>query len=264
MEIEREGELIILPIPESLVAELVHISSERNFRAASLVAPRWLMDSVYINGFADYSAAYDAGVRAHDRILKINEVTPRFYDEFISELDAAKGKQIELTVLRLQDTLKIPVQLGSDGKLGVSFVNMEQLEYVTRNYSFSEAIPAGIKKGVGTLSSYLKQLKLLFTPQVKAYKSVGGMISIGNIFPGVWNWQAFWELTAFLSIMLAVVNILPVPALDGGPVLFLLYEVITGRKPGMKFLEYAQITGMLFLLALFILANVNDVLRFWN
>ena len=167
-------------------------------------------------------------------------------------------------LFRGKDTLQIPMELGRDGKLGVYFANTDRLEFAVREYSFAAAIPAGIKKGVSTLNSYVKQLKLLFSPEVKAYKSVGGVMSMGNIFPGVWDWQVFWELTAFISIMLAVVNILPVPALDGGHVLFLLYEVITRRKPGEKFLEYAQVIGMIFLIALFILVNVNDVVRFFG
>lgn len=264
IEVEREGVRIVLPVPESLVAELVRISSVKNFRAASLLTPRQLMDSTVVREFAEYSAAYDAGVRAGDRILAINGVHSRFYDEFTGLLGALKGENIELALLRGRDTLQIPMQLGSDGKLGIYFANTDQLEFAVREYTFAAAVPAGIKKGAATLKSYVKQLKLLFTPQVKAYKSVGGVMSMGNIFPGVWDWQVFWELTAFISIMLAVVNILPIPALDGGHVLFLLYEVITRRKPGEKFLEYAQVIGMLFLIALFILVNVNDVVRFFG
>ncbi len=264
IEVEREGKRIILPVPESLVAELVRISSVKNFRAASLLAPRQLMDSTVVKEFTEYSAAYDAGVRAGDRILTINGIHSRFYDEFTGVLDSLKGKNIELALLRGKDTLQIPMELGYDGKLGIYFANTDRLEFAVRKYSLGAAIPAGIKKGVATLKSYVKQLKLLFTPQVKAYKSVGGVMSMGNIFPGVWDWQVFWELTAFISIMLAVVNILPIPALDGGHVLFLLYEVITRRKPGEKFLEYAQVIGMIFLIALFILVNVNDVVRFFG
>jgi regulator of sigma E protease len=113
-------------------------------------------------------------------------------------------------------------------------------------------------------SDYLKSLKLLFKPEVKAYESVGGFITIGSIFPSVWDWEAFWSLTAFLSLMLAVLNILPIPALDGGHVMFLLYEIITGRKPSDKFMEYAQITGMVLLFALLIFANGNDIVKLFR
>ncbi|MCK9325206.1 MAG: site-2 protease family protein, partial [Bacteroidales bacterium] len=139
------------------------------------------------------------------------------------------------------------------------FFNLKEIRY-----SFFQSIPAGVSKGVKMISSYLKDLKLIFSPETKAYKSVGGFIAIGNIFPSSWNWLTFWNMTAFLSIMLAVVNILPIPALDGGHVLFLLFEIITGRKPGEKFMEVAQIIGMLVLLSLVIYANGNDILKLFT
>jgi len=118
-----------------------------------------------------------------------------------------------------------------------------------------------VSKGWKTTGDYLKQFRLIFSKDTKAYESLGGFITIGSIFPGKWNWQAFWNLTAFLSLILAVMNILPIPALDGGHVMFLIFEVITGRKPSDKFLEYAQIAGMIILLALLIFANGNDILK---
>ena len=128
-------------------------------------------------------------------------------------------------------------------------------------YSLIASIPAGFNKGVETFNSYLKQLKLIFSPETKAYKSLGGFITIGSIFPEIWDWQSFWLLTAFLSIILAIMNVLPIPALDGGHVLFLLYEMVTGRKPSDKFLEYAQVAGMILLLGLLLFANGNDIYR---
>ena len=115
-----------------------------------------------------------------------------------------------------------------------------------------------------TFNSYLKQLKLIFSPETKAYKSLGGFITIGSIFPGTWDWQAFWLLTAFLSIILAIMNVLPIPALDGGHVIFLLYEMVTGRKPSDKFLEYAQMAGMILLLGLLLFANGNDIFKLFT
>jgi len=114
------------------------------------------------------------------------------------------------------------------------------------------------------VGNYLKQLKLIFSPEAKAYESVGGFITIGNIFPSTWDWQSFWSLTAFLSIMLAILNVLPIPALDGGHVMFLFYEIITGRKPSDKFLEYAQIVGMVLLFGLLIFANGNDIVKLFR
>ena len=126
------------------------------------------------------------------------------------------------------------------------------------------SIPAGFNRGINSINDYLKQFKLIFSPKTKAYESLGGFIAIGNIFPGAWNWYSFWNMTALLSIILAVMNLLPIPALDGGHVIFLLYEMITGRKPGDKFLEYAQITGMVLLLTLVIYANGNDIFKHWG
>ncbi|GKI23401.1 zinc metalloprotease [Odoribacter laneus] len=262
VQVEREGKLISLDIPETFTADLLALSSKNN--RVRLLVPRQLMDSTYVAEFADYSAAYDAGIRKGDKILAVNGRTFRFYDEFTDMLAANADSRVETKVLRGKDTLQFAFDLGNDGKFGIYFGSTERLELAFRKYSFGEAIPAGIAKGAQTISSYLKQLKLIFSPRVEAYKSVGGVMMMGSIFPGVWDWQIFWELTAFISIMLAVVNILPIPALDGGHVLFLLYEVITRRKPGEKFMEYAQITGMMILLGLFILANVNDIVRFFG
>lgn len=262
MQVKRNRELVNLEIPETLVAELLAFSS-RNYKAR-LLEPRRLMDSIYVVDFTDYSVAYDAGVRKGDRILALNGRSFRFYDEFADSLVALADQRVETKVLRGKDTLNFAIDLGYDGKFGIYFGSTEVPELATRTFSFTESIPAGIKKGTETLSSYLKQLKLLFSPHVEAYKSVGGMMMIGSIFPGVWDWQIFWELTALISIMLAVVNLLPIPALDGGHVLFLLYEMITRRKPGEKFMEYAQIAGMALLLGLFVLANVNDFMRFFG
>lgn len=127
-----------------------------------------------------------------------------------------------------------------------------------------ESIPAGIDRGVSTLSGYVKQLRLIFKPGTKAYESVGGFITIGSIFPGVWNWRDFWSLTAFLSIVLAFMNFLPIPALDGGHFVFLVFEMVTGRKPSDKFLEYVQIAGMIILFSLLIFANLNDVIKLFR
>ena len=168
-----------------------------------------------------------------------------------------------LNILRKDEINDIPVMLSSGGMLGVySSRSLDRIfELKTINYGLLESVPAGIAKGFKTVGDYLKQFKLIFSRHTKAYESLGGFITIGSIFPGTWDWHSFWNLTAFLSIILAVMNILPIPALDGGHVMFLVYEVITGRKPSDKFLEYAQITGMIILFGLLIFANGNDILR---
>jgi len=169
-----------------------------------------------------------------------------------------------MNLLRNSNVINITVNPTAAGLLGVGSAGRSAsqiFDLKTVKYGFLKSFPAGIAKGFKTIGDYLKQFKLLFSKHTKAYESLGGFITIGNIFPGVWDWQSFWNLTAFLSIILAVMNILPIPALDGGHVMFLLFEVVTGRKPSDKFLEYAQYAGMIILLALLIFANGNDILR---
>lgn len=192
------------------------------------------------------------------RTLMFSEVR-----EFTS---AHPGSGITATILRDKDslqTLQIPLKVSDEGMIGVD-IDRDLAKYykiTEKKYSFLEAIPAGIKRAGQQISNYWKQLKLIFTPKTKAYKSVGSFIAIGQIFPGFWNWHAFWSITAFLSIMLAVLNILPIPALDGGHIMFTLYEMITGRKPSDKFLMAAQTVGMILLIGLMILAFGNDIFR---
>lgn len=264
IQVLRNGEQVSLDIPDDFIATLLELSS-KSFKLNPLLTPRIPVDGIEIQDFGDYSVAYDAGMRKGDKILSVNGHTFRFYDEFSDLLAANKGKRVETTVLRGADTLSYAFALGEDGKFGFyPLLTANAYELATQKYTLAEAIPAGIEMGIGQLGSYVKQLKLLFSQGDTAYKSVGGMASIANIFPGYWNWHSFWELTALISIMLAVVNILPIPALDGGHVLFLLYEVVTRRKPGEKFMEYAQITGMIFIFGLFILANVNDIIKIFR
>lgn len=264
IQVIRNGEEVTLNVPDTFVPELLDMSS-RSYTLSPLLTPRRPVEGVQIGEFAEYSVAYDAGLRKGDKILSVNDHTFQYYDEFTNAVEANKGQHIETQILRGTDTLTYGFMLGEDGKFGIYAVLPESpFLLVTRDYTLVEAIPAGIRMGVNQLGSYVKQLKLLFSQGKTAVKSVGGFASIANIFPNVWSWPDFWSLTALISIMLAVVNILPIPALDGGHVLFLLYEVITRRKPSEKFMEYAQIVGMIFIFGLFILANVNDVIKFFG
>jgi regulator of sigma E protease len=167
----------------------------------------------------------------------------------------------DLTLLRGTDTIQVTTSTDENGLFGFSRkLYNEFFETVVVKYSFFQSIPAGINRGFYITKSYLKQLKMLFKPETKAYEELGGFIKIGSIFPSTWDWERFWNLTAFLSIILAIMNILPIPALDGGHVMFLMFELITGRKPGDKFMEYAQIVGMVLLLSLLLYANLNDII----
>ncbi|NBC84242.1 MAG: PDZ domain-containing protein, partial [Bacteroidetes bacterium] len=224
------------------------------------IAPRF---PFIAGGFSEGSPAKNAGIQQGDKLIAVNDSSLAFFDQFKSTLEKHKNQTVAVTVLRDGVTKNIEVPLTENGKLGIYPASYDQyFEFETKNYGFIAAIPAGITKGVQTLKDYLKQFKLIFNSETEAYKEVGGFMRIGSIFPGSWNWQAFWNLTAFLSIMLAFLNILPIPALDGGHVTFLLYEMVTGRKPSDKFLEYAQIAGLIILFSLILYANGNDIYQF--
>ncbi len=254
VEILRDGQPVTIPVKSEIIPKLL---TDRHFM--DLRIP--FMCKVI--GFAKDSPARDAGLEIGDQILSLNGYTFEFYDQFSDSLSVSKGKTVQLLIKRKGIEKKVPVTIGKIGILGIQreYKIDGLFEYKTITYDFFESIPAGISKGYNVIGSYLKQFKLLFAPETKAYESLGGFMSIGNIFPSVWDWESFWNLTAFLSIILAVMNILPIPALDGGHVLFLLFEMITGRKPSDKFLEYAQIVGMVIILALLVYANGND---FWK
>ncbi len=263
IQVMRGGESVDLTIPDTLVAHLLEMSSKK-FGMKALLVPRVPLDGIVIKGFAEKSVAYEAGMRKGDRLLKIDSTAFHFSDEFRELLSSGRGRQIETEVLRGIDTLRFAFNLGNDGMLGIEYeMTPGDFEFAVQKYTFFKAIPAGIQMGVDEIGNYLKQFKMLFQHKEQAYKSLAGVITIGSIFPGEWDWQIFWRLTALISIMLAVVNILPIPALDGGHVLFLLYEVITRQKPGEKFMMYAQTVGMMLILGLIILATVNDISKFF-
>lgn len=256
IQVDRNGQMVNIQIPESLVPSLIKNPKE-------FIQPRF---PFYIDDFAKDSPAKAAGFQKGDKLIGIDSVKTEFFDDFRTEIQKHKNQTVTVMVLRNGKTLPVRVKVPETGLLGIypqgdmsKFFELKRIEY-----GFFEAIPAGIEKGVSTLSDYIKQFKLIFTPKTKAYESLGGFITIGKIFPGEWDWQSFWTLTAFLSIILAFMNILPIPALDGGHVMFLLYEMVTGRKPGDKFLEYAQIAGLVILFSLLIYANLNDVFRLFK
>ena len=164
-------------------------------------------------------------------------------------------------MLRGADTLAMTLQVDTTGRVGVLLVKPE---VSTKEYGLLAAIPAGFKKTFTTIGGYLKDLKLVFTPKTEAYKSVGSFISIGQIFPSHWDWYLFLNISALLSVMLGVMNLIPIPALDGGHIMFTLYEIITRRKPSDKFLEVMQIIGMILIFGLMILAFGNDIIKLFR
>ncbi len=255
IQVERDGQVINVNIPAEFIPQML--------KGKGQIEPRTPFGPFVISGFGKESPARDAGVQVNDELFGLDNIRFTWYDEFQDYLGDNKDSAIVINILRNGGNIDITVKPTLSGTIGVASSRSYDkiFELRTVRYGFLESIPAGISKGFRTIGDYLKQFKLIFSRHTKAYESLGGFITIGNIFPGVWDWQSFWNLTAFLSIILAVMNILPIPALDGGHVMFLLFEVITGRKPSDKFLEYAQITGMIILLALLIFANGNDIVR---
>ena len=209
-----------------------------------------------------------AGIKVGDEIIAIDSILTPSLDKFMASLPGHENGSVDLTVVRknneASDTLVIPVVLSETSKMGVgleidpsAFYNHKEIKY-----SLLQSVPKGISMGTDRLSSYASSMKLIFTKE--GAKSIGGFGSIGAIFPEKWDWIAFWNIAAFLSVALAFMNILPIPALDGGHVLFLLYEVITRKKPSEKFLEYAQMVGMSLLIILLIYANGMDIVRLFK
>ena len=246
----------------------VVISTEnfaRLLKSKSVFTPRYPF-KFKVGGFAKKSFGRDAGLLEGDEIVGVNGVRLQYFDEFIKARNDNKGGKFVLNIDRAGTLMDITVQVDENGIIGLdnSYKFDDVFEYKVVSYGFLASFPAGIKRGFETTNDYLKQFKLFFKPETKAYESLGGFITIGSIFPGVWDWNAFWNMTAFISIILAIMNLLPIPALDGGHVLFLFYEIITGRKPNDKFLEYAQIAGMIFLLALLLFANANDIIKLFR
>jgi regulator of sigma E protease len=214
----------------------------------------------------DSSINAASGLMPKDRVLAINGEDCAMFYQVQEVLARHKGDSIVATVARGNEITLVPLVTDTLGRVQVAVnANLEDFYTITqKEYSLFSAIPAGIHKASVTVANYFKELKLIFSPKTEAYKSVGSFITIGKIFPGTWDWHSFWNITAFLSVMLAVLNILPIPALDGGHLVFTIYEMITGRKPSDKFLEYAQTVGMILLLGLMVLAFGNDIFRLFN
>ncbi len=251
--VKRNSEYIDLKVPSDFFGKLIKNKGE-NFIE--------LRHPLVVQAFTEDSQAKKDGLKKNDRIKGVGNDSIFCFLEFRSAIVNYPNQKTSLLVNRDGKDTVLDIFVPENLTIGVAFKSpFNFLEFETREYNFIQAIPAGIVKTYSTTTNYLSQLRLLFRPEVKARESVGGFITIGSIFSASWNWQHFWSITAFLSVILAIMNILPIPALDGGHVMFLLYEIIAGRKPGDKFMEYAQTIGMILLLSLLLFANFNDIVR---
>ena len=208
-------------------------------------------------------AAEKAGLKAGDRITGVDSVPTETWDLFTAELAKKKGQEITLQYIRPDGSeASTTLKTTDSGKIGILLTPITEI-YETKvvKYSLLGSVPRGIEIGVDKLTSYIDQMKYVFTKE--GAQSLGGFGAIGDMFPDQWNWYQFWVITAFISVALAFMNILPIPALDGGHVIFLIYEMITGKQPSQKVLEYAQMTGLILLVALLLYANGNDIYRFF-
>jgi regulator of sigma E protease len=260
LTIKRDGNEIQVPLPDDFTKSL---NKSKGEQFADIRIP-------FVTGeFSKVSGAEKAGVKKGDQIIAADSISTPFHNDFLAVMKGKKSnKNIRLTVVRNnKDTLTKLVQLDADGKIGVfPELDPEKLGFiiVTKHYTFLESIPAGFKKCWETLGNYISGIKQLFNGKANPNDSLGSVISIGKIFPGEWDWQSFWTLTGVFSIILAFMNILPIPALDGGHALFTLVEMITGRKPSDKFIEYAQMGGMVLLLGLMAYALGLDIWRLFK
>ncbi|MBE6207808.1 MAG: RIP metalloprotease RseP [Rikenellaceae bacterium] len=250
VEVERDGEPIELMLPMEDIIAMRRAEGYKGFLTPHIP---FIVDSV------SYASA--AALQHGDRVVSADGLASTDIISVREYIQDAAGEDVRLTVERAGNLIEVVVPVTEEGKIGVSL--LDPLTYRTREYSFLEAIPAGLKRAGTTVADYWNQLKLIVKPETKMYEELGGFIAIGSIFAPEWNWLDFWLKTAFLSIILAVMNILPIPALDGGHALFTFWEMLTGRKVSDKVLEVAQYIGLGILLVLLVYANGNDIYRFF-
>ena len=255
--VNRKGVETNIAIPTDIVAQFIEKKNKTGF-----IGIAW---PYVAQKFEGGSIAAAAGVLEGDQLIALNGEETLYFSEYISKLPTLANTEIELSVLRGLDTLHFPISLGEQGRLGVYYVPpTELITYDHKEYGFLESFPAGTALALDKLDSYVQQFKLILNPDTGAWKGLGGFITMGKQFKPEWDWKHFWNFTAFLSIILAFMNILPIPALDGGHVMFLLWEIVTGKTPSDKFLEYAQMFGFFILMGLLLLANGNDIINLFN
>jgi len=254
LEVKRGDSLISLTIPTTLSSEIAKYK-----KTAPFVTPRI---PVVVDSVGKSAVILEGNINKDDTLLKINNTSIKFQYEFLEVKKKYADSIVFITAKRGEDTVLIKTLISSKGQLGL-FVKLPYALFTTvhKNFSFIAAIPEGVNRCFTTLDNYVTGIKQIFTGKVNPNDSLGSLISIGNTFPSIWDWEKFWTLTAIFSIILAFMNVLPIPALDGGHALFILIEMITGRKPSDKFMEYAQIVGMILMFGLMFYALGLD---FWR
>jgi regulator of sigma E protease len=260
VKIDRNGQEKVIDLPEDFLGKYSASKSKRNFEYRI---------PFMVGEVADTSLNAKKGLKVGDIITSINGQELKYFDQLEKMTEGLKGTTVTAEILREDNTnITKELVLDSEGKFGIRpYINparFDELGYYKifkKEYTFGESFGAGWNKFTKTISNYGDQLAAIFNPSTGAYKGLGGFKAIYDQFSPVWSWPYFWGLTAFLSVMLAILNLLPIPALDGGHVMFLLYEMISGRKPSEKFLERAQIVGFFILIALVLFANGNDIFK---
>ncbi len=262
--VERDGKVVTLNFPVALLGKLIE-KKKGSKMGATLIDVRRPAIAGEFNTKDTTSGAMVAGIKKFDKIVSVNNYPVQYQDQIkIAILKVKRKDTAFVKVVRGADTLAVAVKLSEDWRLGLpplSGNEMDSLHYlniVKKEYGFFSAFPAGVQRTGEQLVFYVRQFKKILSPETGAYKGVGGFRNMGRLFTAEWDWYYFWNITALLSVILAFMNLLPIPGLDGGHVVFTLFEMITGKKPGEKFLEKAQIFGMVILFGLMIYANGND------
>jgi regulator of sigma E protease len=248
VQVNREGEMINIPVKDSDLSDIMKSLKTKDFISEAIPC---VIDSIVPN-----SPAYRGDLKKGDRIFAVNQKNTELFHHVQREIRKNKNQKIPISVLRGSDTLSLNIEVSENGTVGFFPEVASQFETKKVNYSITEAIPAGISEGYEKVVMQVKQFAVLFTVK-DAHESIGGFYTMTKNLPSVWDWQGFWSFTAFLSMVLAFMNFLPIPALDGGHVIFLLYEIVTRKKPSEKFLMGAQYVGMILLLSLMLYANLD-------
>lgn len=247
----RHGDTVNVKIDDAYIPAMLNTPGIFSLRAP-----------LAIREIPDSSINIESGLKAGDSFLSINGAECRFFDQLHNELGKYSNSTAPLCIMRDSTVMNIPVAVNSEGKIEVFLqYDLRDFNITRKEYSLLSSIPAGIELMYTSVTNYIKELGLIFTPKTQAYKSVGSFIAIGNVFPDKWNWRIFWNITAMLSVMLGIMNLLPIPALDGGHILFTLFEIVTRKKPSDRFMEIAQVLGMVLLLAIMFLAIGNDFIK---